>query len=77
MCFSAITIYNPPDFHPILKASEGKDVPLKYAKTEAIAKAKHLAEWNAKHRPSSFSGCPIFPYPIWPCLHWSRVHRCT
>ena len=35
MCFSAIAIYNPPDVHPILKAYEGKDVPLEYAKTEA------------------------------------------
>jgi hypothetical protein len=52
MCFSAIAIYNLPDVHPILKAYEGKDVPLEYAKTEAISKAKHLAEWNAEHRPS-------------------------
>ena len=52
MCFLAIAIYNPPDVRPILKAYEGKDVPLEYAKTEALAKAKHIAEWNAKHKPS-------------------------
>ncbi|KAF8809047.1 HAD-like protein [Phlegmacium glaucopus] len=48
----SIAIYNPPDVRPILKAYEGKDVPLEYAKTEAKAKAKHIAEWNAKHKPS-------------------------
>jgi len=47
----SIAIYNPPDVRPILKAYEGKNVPLEYAKTEAQAKAKHIAEWNAKHKP--------------------------
>lgn len=51
MWSTAIAIYNPPDVRPILKAYEGKDVPLEYAKTEAKAKAKHIAEWNAKHKP--------------------------
>lgn len=51
MWSSAIAIYNPPDVRPILKAYEGKDVPLEYAKTEAKAKANHIAEWNAKHKP--------------------------
>ena len=50
MWSTAIAIYNPPDVRPILKAYEGKDVPLEYAKTEAAAKAKHIAEWNAKHK---------------------------
>ena len=48
---TAIAIYNPSDVRPILKAYEGKDVPLEYAKTEAKAKAQHIAEWNAKHKP--------------------------
>lgn len=48
---TAIAIYNPPDVRPILKAYEGKDIPLEYAKTEARAKAQHIAEWNAKHKP--------------------------
>lgn len=52
MYFTAIAIYSPPDIRPILKAYEGKDIPLEYAKTEAKAKAKHIAEWNAKHKPS-------------------------
>lgn len=51
MWSTAIAIYNTPDVRPILKAYEGKDVPLEYAKTEANAKAKHIAEWNAKHKP--------------------------
>lgn len=53
LCFSAIAIYSPPDVRPILKAYEGKDIPLEYAKNEALAKAKHIAEWNAKHKPSA------------------------
>jgi len=48
----SIAIYNPPDVRPILKAYEGKDIPLEYAKKEAQAKAKHIEEWNAKHKPS-------------------------
>lgn len=51
MWSTAIAIYNPSDVRPILKAYEGKDVPLEYAKTEAKAKAQHIAEWNAKHKP--------------------------
>lgn len=47
----AIAIYNPPDVRPIIKAYEGKDLPLEYAKAEAKAKAKHIAEWNAKQKP--------------------------
>lgn len=48
----SIAIYSPPDVRPILKAYEGKDVPLEYAKTEAKARAKHIADWNAKHKPA-------------------------
>jgi len=34
----------------VLKAYEGKNIPLEYAKVEAEMKAKHVAEWNAKHK---------------------------
>ena len=58
MWSSAIAFFNPPDVRPILKAYEGKDVPLEYAKTEAKAKAKHIADWNAKHQ--SVAATPSF-----------------
>jgi len=34
----------------VLKAYQGKDIPIEYAKVEAEMKAKHVAEWKAKHK---------------------------
>jgi import inner membrane translocase subunit TIM50 len=54
----AIGIYKPPDVRPILKAYEGQDIPIEYAKKEAEAKARHVEEWKAKHKgvaPSAVS----------------------
>ncbi|KAF9047783.1 HAD-like domain-containing protein [Panaeolus papilionaceus] len=48
----SIAIYKPADVRPILKAYEGKNIPLEYGKMEAEMKAKHVAEWKAKHKPS-------------------------
>lgn len=53
--FPAIGIYKPPDVRPILKAYEGKNIPLEYAKTEAEAKARHIEAWKAK-QPGVSSG---------------------
>lgn len=46
----SIAIYKPPDVRPILKAYEGKNIPLEYAKKEAEAKQKYLEEWNKKNK---------------------------
>lgn len=46
----SIAIYKPADVRPVLKAYAGKDIPLEYAKVEAEMKAKHVAEWKAKHK---------------------------
>ncbi|KAG6862293.1 hypothetical protein C0995_015990 [Termitomyces sp. Mi166 len=53
----SIAIYHPPDVRPILKAYEGKNIPLEYAKLEAEQKAKHIEEWKKKKgvQISSFS----------------------
>jgi import inner membrane translocase subunit TIM50 len=36
----------------VLKAYQGKDIPLEYAKVEAEMKAKHVVEWKEKHKSS-------------------------
>ncbi|KAG6829171.1 hypothetical protein H0H92_005426 [Tricholoma furcatifolium] len=53
----SIAIYKPEDVRPILKAYEGKNIALEYAKREAEAKAKHIEEWKSKRgvQTSSFS----------------------
>ncbi|EAU92017.1 import inner membrane translocase subunit tim-50 [Coprinopsis cinerea okayama7 len=51
----SIGIYKPPDIRPILKAYEGKNIPIEYAKTEAEAKARHIEAWKAK-QPGVSSG---------------------
>jgi import inner membrane translocase subunit TIM50 len=42
----SIGIYKPEDVRPILSAYSGKDIPLEYAKKEAVAKQKHLEQWQ-------------------------------
>jgi import inner membrane translocase subunit TIM50 len=46
----AVAIYKPPDVRPILKAYEGKDIPIEYGKREAEMKSKHIEEWKGKHK---------------------------
>lgn len=43
-----MAIYKPADVRPILKAYEGKDIPIEYAKREAEAKARFIEDWKAK-----------------------------
>ncbi|KAH9485806.1 Mitochondrial import inner membrane translocase subunit TIM50 [Psilocybe cubensis] len=52
----SIAIYKPGDVRPILQRYAGKDIPLEYGKVEAEMKAKHIAEWQAKHKNSAGSG---------------------
>ncbi|WWC90220.1 uncharacterized protein L201_005153 [Kwoniella dendrophila CBS 6074] len=51
----SIGIFNPADVRPILKAYEGKNIPVEYAKKEAEAKEKAIQEWERLH-PSSIAG---------------------
>ncbi|WRT63191.1 uncharacterized protein IL334_000094 [Kwoniella shivajii] len=51
----SIGIFNPADVRPILKAYEGKDIPVEYAKKEAEAKQKAIEEWERVH-PSAVAG---------------------
>ena len=53
---SAIGIYKPPDVRPILQAYHGKDVPIEYAKKEAEARERHIAEWKGKSKGLSSGG---------------------
>lgn len=45
---TAIGIYKPPDVRAILKAYEGKDIALEYAKKEAANKQAFIEEWKAR-----------------------------
>jgi len=44
----AIGIYKPPDVRAILKAYEGKSIPLEYSKKEADNKRAFVEEWKAR-----------------------------
>ena len=45
---AAIAIYKPPDVRAILKAYEGKSIPLEYAEKEAANKRAFVEEWKAR-----------------------------
>jgi len=51
----SIGIFSPADVRPILKAYQGKNIPIEYAKKEAEAKAKAVEEWEKLH-PSGIHG---------------------
>lgn len=44
----AVGIYKPPDVRTILKAYEGKSIPLEYAEKEAASKRAFVEEWKAR-----------------------------
>ncbi|KAI0262170.1 HAD-like domain-containing protein [Gloeopeniophorella convolvens] len=44
----SIGIYKPPDVRAILKAYEGKSIPVEYAKKEAESKLQFVEEWKAR-----------------------------
>jgi len=52
----SIGIYKPSDVRPILQAYHGKDVPIEYAKKEAEARERHIAEWKGKSKGLSSGG---------------------
>ncbi|KAG7562868.1 hypothetical protein FFLO_01697 [Filobasidium floriforme] len=45
----SIGIFAPPDVRPILKAYEGKNIPVEYAKREAERKQAAIEEWERDH----------------------------
>ncbi|RXK42686.1 hypothetical protein M231_00242 [Tremella mesenterica] len=51
----SIAMYNTPDVRPVLKAYEGKDIPIEYAKKEAETKRLALEQWERTH-PKSIAG---------------------
>jgi import inner membrane translocase subunit TIM50 len=52
----SIGIYKPKDVRPILQAYKGKDIPLEYAKKEAEARDRHIAEWKGQSKGLSSGG---------------------
>jgi hypothetical protein len=70
MCNTAIGIYSPPDVRPILKAYQGKDIPIEYAKREAEDKQAHIENWSKKGKrvdvtfSSLFGGSSVSPLPF-------------
>lgn len=54
--FLAIAIYKPQDVRPILEAYHGKDIPIEYAKKEALATQKHIEDWEKSRKGLSTSG---------------------
>lgn len=46
---AAVGIFAPPDVRPILKAYEGKNIPVEYAKREAERKQAAIEEWEREH----------------------------
>ncbi|OCF34942.1 mitochondrial import inner membrane translocase subunit TIM50 [Kwoniella heveanensis BCC8398] len=51
----SIGIFSPADVRPILKAYQGKNIPVEYAKKEAEAKQKAVEEWERLH-PTAVAG---------------------
>lgn len=45
----AIGIFQPPDVRPIIKAYEGKNIPVEYAQREAERKQAAIEEWEREH----------------------------
>ncbi|KAL7420371.1 mitochondrial inner membrane protein required for protein import [Cryptotrichosporon argae] len=45
----SVGIFAPPDVRPIIKAYEGKNIPVEYAKKEAEAKRIAVEEWERTH----------------------------
>ena len=55
---AALAIYKVPDVRPILQAYAGKDIPIEYAKKEALEKQRHIEQWNKnpKSKPRTNPG---------------------
>ncbi|KAJ3980142.1 HAD-like protein [Lentinula detonsa] len=51
----SIAIYKPEDVRPILKAYQGQNIPLEYAKREAEGKQKHVENWKQNKGSTSNS----------------------
>ncbi|GHJ88706.1 hypothetical protein NliqN6_5108 [Naganishia liquefaciens] len=45
----SIGIFQPPDVRPIIKAYEGKNIPIEYAQREAERKQAAIEEWEREH----------------------------
>ncbi|KAI0827729.1 NIF-domain-containing protein [Trametes gibbosa] len=55
----SIAIFKTPDVRPVLKAYEGKDIPIEFAKKEAEMKKRHLEEWEHNRKGLSRGGLTL------------------
>ncbi|KAI0629646.1 NIF-domain-containing protein [Trametes polyzona] len=55
----SIAIFKTPDVRPVLKAYEGKNIPIEFAKKEAEMKRKHLEEWEHSRKGLSRGGLTL------------------
>ncbi|KAI0765697.1 NIF-domain-containing protein [Trametes elegans] len=55
----SIAIFKTPDVRPVLKAYEGKNIPIEFAKKEAEMKQRHLEEWEHSRKGLSRGGLTL------------------
>ena len=55
----AVAIFKTPDVRPVLKAYEGKNIPIEYGKKEAEMKRKHIEEWEHSRKGLSRGGLTL------------------
>ncbi|KAI9064763.1 NIF-domain-containing protein [Trametes sanguinea] len=55
----SIAIFKTPDVRPVLKAYQGKNIPVEFAKVEAEMKQKHLEEWEHSRKGLSRGGLTL------------------
>ncbi|KAH9888372.1 NIF-domain-containing protein [Cubamyces lactineus] len=55
----SIAIFRTPDVRPVLKAYEGKNIPIEFAKKEAEMKQRHLEEWEHSRKGLSRGGLTL------------------
>ncbi|KAL5485731.1 TIM50_1 [Sanghuangporus weigelae] len=60
--YPAIGIYKPPDVRPILKAYQGKNIPIEYAKKEAEAKGQFIEDWKKSGKATISTGSFTLTY---------------
>ncbi|OSC98463.1 NIF-domain-containing protein [Trametes coccinea BRFM310] len=55
----SIAIFKTPDVRPVLKAYEGKNIPVEFARIEAEMKQKHIEEWEHSRKGLSRGGLTL------------------
>ena len=56
---TAIAIFKTPDVRPVIKAYEGKNIPIEYAKKEAEMTRQHIEEFEHSRKGLSRGGLTL------------------